>query len=263
MLAFNPFTASVPPEVPLPEAPLVRVVAQVRFPAILSLAEPSRVARFQEIVRGPYPALVREDIQSVEVGSSGMLRVDPSPVYRLSDAASEWRVSLAPSFLALETTAYGSRADFLRRFEVVLEALDTSIQPGVVQRFGMRYIDRIPSRDRRGGAALFREPLASMWSAFDPEAAPAVISQVHFRSGVRQILARFGMLPESATIDPAVLEPISEPSWVLDLDMSRSDERKFDRAEILADAGEFARRIYSVFRFMVTDEFLRRFGGKP
>ena len=44
----NPLTGSPPPEVPLANAPLIRVIAQVRFPLIASVENRSFVAPFQE-----------------------------------------------------------------------------------------------------------------------------------------------------------------------------------------------------------------------
>ena len=47
----QPMSGPSPAEVPLPQAPLVRVIAQVRFPTILSIRNPDQVAAFQETVR--------------------------------------------------------------------------------------------------------------------------------------------------------------------------------------------------------------------
>ena len=44
----NPLTATPPIEVPLKNAPLVRAIAQVRFPPILSIEQQEFVGSFQE-----------------------------------------------------------------------------------------------------------------------------------------------------------------------------------------------------------------------
>jgi hypothetical protein len=51
----NPLVATPPPEVPLINAPLVRVIAQVRFPPILSIEQQAFVGSFQEAIRAEYP----------------------------------------------------------------------------------------------------------------------------------------------------------------------------------------------------------------
>ena len=49
--AVDPLVAPLPAEVPLNHAPLVRVIAQLRFPEILSVEQRDFVAPFQEAIR--------------------------------------------------------------------------------------------------------------------------------------------------------------------------------------------------------------------
>ncbi|MFO5473256.1 MAG: TIGR04255 family protein, partial [Dolichospermum sp.] len=81
--------------------------------------------------------------------------------------------------------------------------------------------------------------------------------------GEDQIIARWGLIPPNGTFDPDAIEPVDEPSWILDLDMSLSKQRDFDVEELLNEAQRFAERIYTFFRWAVTDEFLQHFGGEP
>ncbi len=74
--------------------------------------------------------------------------------------------------------------------------------------------------------------------------------------------ARWVLIPSNATFDPNVFKPIDQPSWFLDLDMSISENQEFDVEKILEDAKRFSERIYTFFRWSVTEEFLRRFGGE-
>ena len=76
-----------------------------------------------------------------------------------------------------------------------------------------------------------------------------------------QILARWGCLPSGATVDPAAVEPVTEKSWILDLDMFTTEPSPFQVDRVVARARGFAERIYTVFRWAVTDEFLVRYGG--
>ena len=65
----NPLVASPPSEIPLRNAPLVRVIAQVRFPLIASIDKRGFIAAFQEGLRDTYPVLRQETIQGLVVGS--------------------------------------------------------------------------------------------------------------------------------------------------------------------------------------------------
>jgi uncharacterized protein (TIGR04255 family) len=78
-----------------------------------------------------------------------------------------------------------------------------------------------------------------------------------------QVMTRWGLVPARGTVDPAAVDAIDEPSWLLDIDAFQAETRALDVEAALQQARGFAERIYSVFRWAVTDEFLRRYGGQP
>ncbi len=96
-----------------------------------------------------------------------------------------------------------------------------------------------------------------------------MLTILRLASGRRHILApdaarvqgRWGQLPPNETYDPDAVEPIGEPSWVLDLDMFTSEPRPFASEELLTTATGFTTCLYYFFHQMVTDEFLRFYGG--
>jgi uncharacterized protein (TIGR04255 family) len=73
---------------------------------------------------------------------------------------------------------------------------------------------------------------------------------------------RWGRLPEKATIDPGAIEPIPEPSWILDIDMFSTKRNQLDPKQLVEDARVYSERIYTFFRWVVEDEFLKQYGGK-
>ena len=76
-----------------------------------------------------------------------------------------------------------------------------------------------------------------------------------------QLRGRWGSLPAGATYDPGI-EPASEQSWLLDLDYSTSAPQDFDLAEMSDRVATFCDRIYTFFRWSVTDDFLTAFGAE-
>ena len=81
-----------------------------------------------------------------------------------------------------------------------------------------------------------------------------------------RITARWGLLAPRSTIDPGALDAIDEPSWILDTDAFQSFQtgsRRLDVDSVVEQARGFAERIYGIFRWAVTNEFLRRYGGNP
>jgi uncharacterized protein (TIGR04255 family) len=71
------------------------------------------------------------------------------------------------------------------------------------------------------------------------------------------------LVPAQGTVDPAAVDAIDEPSWLLDIDAFQAETRALDVEAAVRQARGLAERIYSVFRWAVTDEFLRRYGGQP
>jgi uncharacterized protein (TIGR04255 family) len=263
----NPLTASAPREIYLPKAPLVRVVTRIDFPIVVSIAKADFIAPFQEALRSVYPVLRPEQALGLVISSGpGTQQLTPQPqtTWRFSQPDNLWRVALAPNFLALETTAYQSRDDFVQRAKVVVDALAEHINPQIVDRMGLRFIDRVV------GA-----PLKNLAKYVRPEVVGVMTSEV--ASNVRhslteslfdlpeekaRLLARWAQVPPNSTVDPAALDAIEELSWILDLDIFSTESGPFTPKNVLDRIGMYAERIYSFFRWAVTEEFLKLYGGR-
>ncbi|WP_300339990.1 TIGR04255 family protein [Accumulibacter sp.] len=259
----DPFVAALPSEVPLKDAPLVRVIAQFRFPEILSVEQRDFVAPFQEAIRRTYSVLRQEQTQGILLSPGGAAPAKPQIAWRFSDTEGFWRVSLTPEFLALETTKYVSRSDFFGRLKSLAEALDEHIEPGQLDRLGVRYIDRITGDAVDDIAKLVRPEVRGITGTIAATHAVHALSESMFELPEARVLARWGCLPPGATVDPAAIEPENEKSWILDLDMFSAAPMPFIVEDVVAEAQRYAERIYTVFRWAVTDDFLVRYGGKP
>ena len=271
MRSITPLSGGPPAEVPLPSAPLVRVIAQARFAPILAIRNPDNVASFQEAIRATYPVLQEEPFQHMVIGPLGAPAAREGVIWRFGDREkqSQWRVSLSVDFVALETSAYASRADFVSRFEQVVQALELSFKPAHCQRLGIRYVDRMKGEAIARIAELISPQILGIALPNDEpplslgDAVLHLMTEAALAAQEGQITARWGSLPHNATHDPNALEPIDEPSWILDLDMFTTAPVPFQSEVLASTAKAFAERIYAVFREMVTDEFLRFYGGKP
>ena len=261
----NPLTSDPPKEIPLKNAPLVRVLAQVRFPTILSiqkLQDNNLVASFQEAIREKYPFSSMDRIQNYTVGSQQIERAE-GVIWRFQDKDGIWQISLAPSFLSLDTKRYSSRTEFLKYLEEALIALDQHIKPRACERIGLRYVDRI-DLDRIDDINKFIRPEISgilsteVGNHVDQTFTESLLSLPEHKE---KIVARWGKLPRKATIDPAIVEPLDKSTWVLDLDMSISEQINFDVQEIKDKTNDFSKRLYTIFRWIVTEDFLRHFRG--
>lgn len=256
----DPLRGSLPDEVPLKNAPLLRVIGQVRFPTLLSVRNADRVSGFQDSVRDRYPFLEREDVAMLTVGPISVPDAGHEAVvhWRFWDAQRHWRTTLNQDFLALETTTYESRADFMAKLGEVLRAFHTIFQPNAAIRLGMRYIDQITSPQfERLGDLLIPEVLGTA-NIFGNDS-QYLITQMSASAEPGRLIARWGKLSKGMTVDPTI-QPAQEDSWIIDLDLSETREMPFDPEALVARLRIYAERIYTVFRWMVKDDFLREYG---
>lgn len=258
----NPFLNHPPAEVPLPRAPLVRVLSQLRYPTIAIIEDLKAIAPFQEALRDTYPVLREEMNQNLVVSPSGS-SVERQRLWRFSAIEGEWRVSLAAGFVALETSAYTNRHEFLARLSDVIDALASTFRPKAFDRFGLRYVDRISGSSLDEIERLVRPEVRGIVGSAVGMNVRHGLSETVFEAHEEQanLLARWGLLPPNAGIDPSI-PPVGEKSWILDLDMFvERPASTFDADELKRKAEAFATRSYTFFRWAVTDDFLREYGA--
>lgn len=261
-------------EVPLPNAPLAAVIAQVRFSPILMIGQSHGsevVAEFQERLRSTYPHLSVDDTHHVTMTDPSRPYVARSRIWRLADSAGgrpKWRVSLAQDFVSLETRGYDSRNDFLARLQAVIEAVAACFSPADSTRVGIRYVDQLVGKAEQKVAELVRPEvlgmLASTNAAMQQLQSSVVHSWMHAHFLAPKddaVMARWGTLPPNTTYDPDVLDPVAERAWVMDMDMSTTRPHPFSGSALVSTARTFAECLYWLFRQMVTDDFLRHHGG--
>jgi uncharacterized protein (TIGR04255 family) len=263
-----PLSGEAPPEVHLPNAPLVWVVGQIRFPTILAIRNPDRVAGFQETIRAIYPTLRQDRVQHLVLSGSEHIHASPGIstglIWRFVDneTAWRWKVSLATDYVSLETRDFKDIEAFSERLRLIIGALEEVFDPQEAHRIGIRYVDRLVGPGYTKIAEFLRpEVLGLAATALEPAAQQFGIQAV-LETEEGQMFARWGKLPPRATVDPEI-EPLEEQSWVIDLDMFTQVNQKFVTDDLISTATRFSKRIYAVFRWMVNDNFLRFYGGKP
>ena len=262
----NPLIDAGPKEVLLARPPLVRVIAQVRFPEILSVEKRDFVARFQEAIRADYPVLREEKTQSIFFPRTAVGQAAPAPhtAWRFCDQDDSWRVSLASGFVALETDSYTSQADFMNRLAVVLRAAKDTLAPARVDRLGLRYIDRITGQDFELIQTLVRPEVLGVIATNASNNVVHTLAETLLKSDNPScfVLMRTGVLPPNAVVDLTAIEPVPQMSWILDLDVFGDQAAEFDADWVVKQVDQYASRIYAIFRWVVTDQFLEHFGER-
>lgn len=261
----SPFDDGDVAERPLEHAPLVRVVAQVRFPALTSMAGGEAFETFAKALQSEYPMKREFHEVQVSIGPQGVKQLPtPSIVNRLVSANEEWQVSLGDTFLALDTPAYTSRHDFCSRLIAVLHVFGQVANPPMFERVGIRYVNQITDDDILRRLVELVRPEALGGSAVPR---PEGVELHHSMCETRYTLAdaslhvRWGHLPAGAVLDPAIAG-VPGLSWVLDLDSFRDGRTEVDLDEIEHLILRLADQAYRYFLWVVSEDFLKSFGGQ-
>lgn len=262
-----PFGPPVP-EVALPRAPVVFVVAQARFERVASISSESFIGEFQEAIRGVYPVMHREQQTGVLIGPGGPIaQAESSTAWRFDERPERWQVTLAPDFVALSTTRYTRRRDLVDRLRAVVAAAQDHLHVRFCDRLGVRYVDRVTDDALLGRLSELVRPEVLATTGVDPGEAGVqqghtfTDSTYHLPEGA-DLHARWGLLPPQTTFDPSV-EPSEARSWVLDLDVYTTQQEPFDPDALAARSEAQCERVYRFFRWAVTSEFLTAHGGQP
>jgi uncharacterized protein (TIGR04255 family) len=236
------------------------VLVQVRFAPVSAVVREDFFAGFQQAVMEEYPLAQPE--QEVVLLPGPDQAPKTTGLWRLGDIADEWRLTLAPGFVALESFAYPGSEHFFDRLRRALEAVEAHVRPPRVERLGVRYVCRITAEeDLERLPELVRPEVAGIASLNDSGvAAELSLTQSTFLLEGRQVSARWGILPPHARVDPAI-RAAPERSWMLDIDVFEERKRPFDAEALTNEAVAHSRTQYRFFRWAVEPAFLLRFGA--
>ncbi|MBJ7337148.1 TIGR04255 family protein [Mycolicibacterium sp.] len=259
----GPFALDAPQSIHLQNAPLDRVLCQVRWPELTGFAQ-----RFDAIgeslgsaLAKDYPLFAKSQETNFVIGPNGIAPQPGTFVYQWSSADGQWSVHFAATFVTIETARYTSKEDLLGRLRFILSSLQEQVAIPLYTRIGYRYTNRVSTvsdinslikpQVRGGGAVPVRE------GAFVVQS----VTETLYSVDQDKLLARWAQLPAGATVDPAV-QPLDSESWVLDLDAFTEAGAGFHPDEIVDTGLRLARRGYAFFVWSVTPQFLKTFGAE-
>ena len=127
-------------------SPLIEVICQLRFPAILSIGA-KEPAQFQEAIRRDFPRYaVKTEQAPVKVVGAGTpnARVEqqaPVTNYHFISADGFWKINLTSTFIALSTLRYTRWEDFAHALDKPLAQFIQIYEPAFFERVGLRYIN--------------------------------------------------------------------------------------------------------------------------
>jgi uncharacterized protein (TIGR04255 family) len=257
----NPFVGTGPQEVHLADAPLVKVLCQIRFPTIASVDKKEFIAPFQEAIRHSYPKLIKDQGVELSFGPQGG-SFPTKVIWRMLDKSMKWRISVGENFLSLDTSEYPGREIFIKALQEIIDKMQTIIRPDLVERIGLRYINKVLFNNIEQLASWLHPGVLGIVNEQLDENLSISLTETKFSfSEGMNLTGKWGLLPAGQSYDPTILDPVERRSWILDIDGFSEASLDFDVEAILSRLDRLADIDYRFFRFIVTDSFLKEYGG--
>ncbi len=262
------------PALKLKSSPLVLVLVQVRIAPVIKMAD--YIPDIQESLRrSGLPRFISGEEVQLQVSQGQAASVQRSPRWEFQNKEQTHGIVITQDFIAAQTTAYDVYESFEEFFTTPLEVLAEIVEPGLVQRVGLRYVDLIRPRAEQRVSEFLKPSLRGL------EAADI---------GADDLLSRFEMLAQTAegtmrirclqtnngsplppdltslnlnltaTVPDGLLR--GELVTILDLDHFSSVPRDYDPAKLIEAVGALHDNLDQAFRAAVTNEALAAWGSE-
>ena len=119
---------------------LRQVVCELRFPTLFELNSPTPDQTFALALRKSYPHHSHQ-ITETEVNGGSFERIH-THVFKSKNL--DWTVTLRPSAVTIETSAYTCFTDLVERLKFLIDAAAKVIDSDFFTRLGLRYINTVP-----------------------------------------------------------------------------------------------------------------------
>lgn len=253
------------PRVIYEKNPLVEVICQLRFPAILRI-DSEIPAAYQEALRERYPIFgesqgqqnIKLDLQpelANMLGSAGPLLFRGRTSYDFISADQSWKVRLTRETLTLITSKYERWEDFKEHLRLPLELLIRDYGPAFFTRIGLRYRDVIRRSSLNLRDVNWRDLLQPhIAGELSTEVADDVLQCAN------QSLIRFE--PESQVLinHGLVANQENEICYLIDSDFST--EQKTEINDVNQRLDDYNRQAGRLFRWCITDRLHESMGPR-
>jgi len=188
-IPFSPLKRTLPP-LRLTKTPLIFVLAQVRVTPI------TQIERFlpliQESLRHQgFPNLVKRKFRIEVPGSDGQLTSEERVQWEYINSTHTCSILVDDGSLVLQTTAYDSGEEFLKKLALALDAFVTNAQPTQLLRVGLRYVDLITPAGDLGISELVDPALRAAPPLLPGEPATRIWEHLRLTSAHTRLLVRY------------------------------------------------------------------------
>lgn len=252
--------SNYPGHVKLRNAPLKRMICQLRYPPELGFGA-SVVRPLQKALADDYPnATSQQAVWGVTLGPDGKpVTFDVREVFRFASENETAVVQVTSEFLAFETTAYSRFPDFAARWQKILRAAIQVLELRKQQRLGLRYTNVIERQDTRTVSdwrGLIQDHLlaSALHMAASSDAVPLSSEQsLVLQTAQGTCLFRHGF-PNLSTLN----EPL-QPGYILDIDSYDDHLQDINIDQHMALLSAWNHQSYRLLQSAVSDELWASF----
>lgn len=256
----------------LGRAPLVRALAQVRFPLVAHLQTLAGIAPLQDRLRPRFPVMEQHQVQEMTLafgpgGPQAAPLVGQATNWVFSDDGGSTLTLAVGAATLTASEEYGGVEEFANLFEFVLDALAEVEGPPRCDRLGVRYVNaaEVPPGEDQAWARWFRPELvgwigtdvlndsSSLISSVTQTSIAAPPSTASGGPGEVQGLVRHGCVPAQSVI-PDIELRVDSPAYLLDIDMFVPVPQRFDVGALMRQFRALHGEIDRFFRWTLTPD---------
>lgn len=239
--------------------PLVQVVCQLRFPAILRI-DSEQPVEFQERIRKQYPILREKPAGTSQIPQEIIQQLSPEIIDSFFDAGDKayefatenntWIVGLTRNFIVLTANEYTHWEQFKEHLQESLDALIDIYDPSFFSRIGLRY-QNVINRSKLGlddvsWAELLNTHIAGELAASDvgdlggeiKDVARITLIQL---KDVGQVHMQYGLTDDD-----------EEPGYLIDNDFFTNERTEV--SDGIARLDHFNKENRKLFRWCITEK---------
>lgn len=238
----------------LVNAPLVVVLAQVRFDAQELAASPAAAEALLPAAEPLGLTAMTQVMQQQVTFTNGAAGDDPqgsgtqrAAGWQFASKDGSASLTLMPDVLTLEMRSYGSWDEFSKTWAAFVQALAVAVQPSLATRLGLRYVNRMTPQDAGTVAALGAPGLIDK-----PWLGPAVESSLAEYVTATEGRATLGF-PDGtdALVQHGTVAESDGATFVLDIDCFRTRPARFSVHDVGVAFGALNDRALQIFQSVV------------
>jgi uncharacterized protein (TIGR04255 family) len=255
----------VDPPLKLAKSPLIFVLAQVKITPVLGIE--SKIPMLQEAFRKQgYPRLAERKIETTVRGSDPLtIQQDTRRQWEFIDKEKRASLVVDPEGLNYQVTRYDVFEAFMEAFEVALRIFVDCVDPNIVTRLGLRFVDLVIPSGGKEIRSYFNDSLrgfaidaADERKAFFSESLHITSPEKLFVHRYAEAKSGFGFPPDLLPLQLTFPQDLrrDSPFGLLDMDHMLNREFDFSVDEIIANFWDLHKHQTKAFEASVTNEAL-------